>query len=273
MPQTMIIEETLSAAACAETAGGLLALLLLWRCGWIETDRRPRLIAVLTALALLLTAAEGLLPAAGGLRLLCSLLLLGLWLARRRNNGAAAVMALPAAALSCCCSLAWLLPLLTETLLQLRGLALSDSLTGLGNRRAAGIYLRRQLKRLRQGKVFLLLLDADRFKEINDRFGHAAGDQALLELTAVLRDCCMAGERLFRLGGDEFLICGVCRREQQVRTLISRIEQRLAAPAEQPYILSVSCGYALYDRTDRLSPAELFSAADQAMYRRKRQRI
>src|SRR5690606_21607712 len=86
--------------------------------------------------------------------------------------------------------------------------ALHDSLTGLPNRR----YLDEMLKRMADGgyrgggSMALLHIDLDRFKQINDTLGHAAGDAMLIHASAVLRDNCSDSDFVARIGGDEFVV-------------------------------------------------------------------
>jgi diguanylate cyclase (GGDEF)-like protein len=91
---------------------------------------------------------------------------------------------------------------------ELADLALRDELTGLPNRRAIGAYARAQLQQSqRLGLPFVLaLLDLDRFKQVNDRHGHAVGDAVLQALARVAPSVLRAPDRLGRWGGEEFLL-------------------------------------------------------------------
>jgi diguanylate cyclase len=84
----------------------------------------------------------------------------------------------------------------------------TDDLTGLANRRKAFVVAEAELARHRRtGRpVALLMLDIDRFKLINDRFGHPAGDEVLRSVAEVLRKCCRATDTPARYGGDEFIV-------------------------------------------------------------------
>jgi Diguanylate cyclase, GGDEF domain len=88
----------------------------------------------------------------------------------------------------------------------LREAALTDHLTGLYNRRAFEAAAGRELARVRRGSatVSLVMMDVDRFKEVNDRFGHASGDELLTMVAQVLREQVRAVDVVARLGGDEF---------------------------------------------------------------------
>lgn len=91
---------------------------------------------------------------------------------------------------------------------QLEKQAISDSLTGLYNRRYLyEIYPKLWGETRRQGgQLSLILIDLDHFKPINDRFGHLAGDRVLVQVAGVLRDQCRRSDFVFRLGGEEFLV-------------------------------------------------------------------
>ncbi|SMB97003.1 GGDEF domain-containing protein [Deinococcus hopiensis] len=91
--------------------------------------------------------------------------------------------------------------------LQYRTLALTDSLTGLFNRRAMYDRLQQVLEERKDGRPFaVVLLDLDHFKAINDRYGHDAGDQVLQRMAAVLKAGIREGDWVARWGGEEFLV-------------------------------------------------------------------
>jgi diguanylate cyclase (GGDEF)-like protein/PAS domain S-box-containing protein len=94
---------------------------------------------------------------------------------------------------------------------ELEQLARTDPLTGLLNRRAFGEALTQALDQARQSgsSWWLLQLDLDHFKQLNDHSGHASGDQALVRVADLLRECGMPTETLARIGGDEF--CALVR--------------------------------------------------------------
>jgi len=149
-----------------------------------------------------------------------------------------------------------------------------DPLTKLNNRYQLYQYLSDSI--LSCGKdrpLILIMLDVDDFKQINDVYGHVAGDQALCCIAhqlryAVGRKNCFLG----RYGGDEFLI--VCNKMDlsAVQSLIRDIQQRVRACNEQRnklYTLSLSIGYAVYEETFS-SMQEFIAAADRGMYEEKK---
>jgi diguanylate cyclase (GGDEF)-like protein len=149
-----------------------------------------------------------------------------------------------------------------------------DPLTGLHNRLAIDEGLRRELARAeRHGERFaLLFLDLDRFKPVNDRFGHQAGDQVLRETAQRLSNCVRQADTLARFGGDEFMILMPEIREcQDILPLAQRVEQALAAPVPVEggeAALGVSIGIACYPE-DGTEADALLDGADKAMYAAK----
>lgn len=129
-----------------------------------------------------------------------------------------------------------------------------------------------------QAPFAFLMMDLDRFKEINDRFGHLEGDNALIDFSRVLKQ--VGGQyscTLARYGGDEFAV--VLRSDatsikETVRAFEAQLNHALDAynaGSGKPYLLSVSMGYAISGGENRTVP-ELVAAADQAMYRVKQAR-
>ena len=92
--------------------------------------------------------------------------------------------------------------------------------------------------------VYLLMMDAEGFKQINDRYGHVEGDHALQVISAALKEVCSAsGGFIARYGGDEFVVLQKAAAEQDIIDLCSAINDELAR-AEVPYLLRMSIGYA-----------------------------
>lgn len=151
----------------------------------------------------------------------------------------------------------------------------TDALTGLGNRAwlaKQGALLLAQQPGEKPQRFALLLLDLDDFKPINDRYGHFAGDQVLIQLARRLEECVRHSDHVTRLGGDEFvlLLTGV-RDPACVCELASRVITRLQEPftvqGEQAKVVA-SIGIAWYpDHGDNLQA--LLHHADKAMYQAK----
>jgi diguanylate cyclase (GGDEF)-like protein len=155
---------------------------------------------------------------------------------------------------------------------QLRHQASSDSMTGLANHRRLFEVLHAEICRSQRTKreFSLVLLDLDRLKEINDRYGHLAGDRALSRLAHILSDCCRSVDTAARQGGDEFALVlpetGIA-----AATLVAhRICDLVAKDAEEPR-LSVSVGVASYPK-DGDTIGTLLYAADRALYGMKEKR-
>jgi diguanylate cyclase (GGDEF)-like protein/PAS domain S-box-containing protein len=155
---------------------------------------------------------------------------------------------------------------------QLRYQASSDSLTGLANHRRLFEALHAEICRSnRTGREFsLVLLDLDGLKEINDQFGHVAGDRALCRLAQILGDCCRSIDTAARHGGDEFALV-LPETGMAAATLVAvRIRELLEKEAEEP-TLSVSVGIASHPK-DAETIGTLLYAADRALYAMKDKR-
>lgn len=120
--------------------------------------------------------------------------------------------------------------------------------------------------------VWVAFLDLDRFKQINDRFGHHAGDQILISMTTRLRSILRKSDVLGRYGGDEFVLVMRSGPEGDVSSnLIERLMQTVCEPVKiDEHELRVTCslGIAIYP-LDGKTPDELLAHADAAMYRAK----
>lgn len=157
-------------------------------------------------------------------------------------------------------------------------LCLTDPLTGLCNRRGFLPRFQRNLKRARrQGEpMALVLVDCDRFKQINDEYGHAAGDRALKLLAQSLQAAVRKDDVVARWGGDEFVVMLRDVDEARVRQVAQRVGQLLEAATATALppglVMTVSFGCVLRDATKVQSEhlTRLLSAADSAMYEAKR---
>ncbi|MDO9227743.1 MAG: diguanylate cyclase [Pseudomonadota bacterium] len=155
-----------------------------------------------------------------------------------------------------------------------RELAQRDALTGLFNRAALRETLERQVAEAnRESQAFsLLLLDLDGFKPINDRFGHAAGDELLKKLANTLLGLARESDIVARLGGDEFaLVCPNLSGADQIRHFSDRVVHGIAnmeCSHGGNCSVHASIGVAIYP-THGTSTDELLAAADRAMYQSK----
>lgn len=158
---------------------------------------------------------------------------------------------------------------------RLREQATRDDLTGLLNRRGFSEHARQYLASAqRAGTPFLVLnFDLDEFKSINDRLGHDAGDQALIEMSAVLRQVFREADVVARLGGDEFAVLvsntALVERDIVITRFRDALAQRNAMPNRE-YTLLTSIGVAAFDASAPVSLAQLMRRADVEMYEQKR---
>ncbi len=170
---------------------------------------------------------------------------------------------------------------LARNFLRMRHGLFTDPLTGVGNR-AALLHTLARLTRPRaadgrRAPFALLFIDLNRFKPLNDRWGHDTGDQALIEVARRLQQRLRPGDTVARLGGDEFVavVQGIAD-DAQARTachhLLALIEQPLTTlqgvPGMETVSLGATIGYALHPR-DGHDAVALLKHADDDMYRRK----
>ncbi len=162
---------------------------------------------------------------------------------------------------------------LEEANLKLLDMTVTDALTGLFNRRKFEENLHQEVSRaFRYGPVSLLNIDLDYFKQVNDRYGHQAGDDALKIVAGVLQASCRGTDTCARLGGDEFGIILPHSDSGAAEVVRQRIEQQIARTAlpfaDGELRIGLSIGVASLPG-DAGNAAELVAAADAAMYRAK----
>lgn len=152
--------------------------------------------------------------------------------------------------------------------------ALHDSLTGLPNRRYLDEMLRRHAEFGYQdsGSVALLHIDLDRFKQINDTLGHAAGDAMLIHAAGVLRDNCAPTDFVARIGGDEFVVLTTAGDgDDQLATLAERFVQKMRQPVSfEGHLCRFGVSIGIAARTGgSIDVKRLLINADIALYRAK----
>ncbi len=154
--------------------------------------------------------------------------------------------------------------------------AFTDGLTGLANRHLVMDHLALALRQeVRSGRpVGVLYLDIDHFKEINDAYGHDAGDRVLREVASRLSLGMRSADTPGRLGGDEFIVvCPQLLSDDELSAIADRLLADLSAPLHLPNLatldIAVSIGITTGDRNSE--PDELVRRADVAMYEAKRQ--
>ncbi len=151
---------------------------------------------------------------------------------------------------------------------------LHDPVTGLANRVALMDRLSQALLALerRPGRLAVLYVDLDSFKQINDSFGHASGDQVLSEVGRRLSALSRHVDTVARIGGDEFVVlCGALREDEDVAVIADRIVRGTRVPyVESGRDLSVTCSVGIVATRDPLAePDRLIRDADEAMYAAK----
>jgi diguanylate cyclase (GGDEF)-like protein len=159
---------------------------------------------------------------------------------------------------------------------RLARLALRDPLTGLPNRVLFADRLEQALARRARGeeplRLALLFVDLDGFKSVNDRFGHLAGDEVLVEVAHRLRAELRSADTVARLGGDEFtVICEGVSDPEDAMAMARRIVISLGRPYPLEHgsaEISAAVGVAIAPRTGE-DPESLLRRADAAMYRAK----
>jgi diguanylate cyclase (GGDEF)-like protein/PAS domain S-box-containing protein len=146
-----------------------------------------------------------------------------------------------------------------------------DALTKLANRHMLQDRLQQEIKKARREdlSVALLIIDLDRFKEINDTLGHDMGDVLLIEASQRIAACVRTSDTVARLGGDEFVIILAALDDEScvdriARSLVETLVQPFLLDTEEAYI-SASIGIALYPN-DAMDIESLLKHADQAMY-------
>jgi len=159
----------------------------------------------------------------------------------------------------------------------LEQLSVTDSLTGLYNRRGFFLLAEQQLKIAERMKQFMVLffLDLDDLKNINDRYGHLEGDIAIVRTAEILKQTFRQSDIVGRVGGDEFIALVIQNSPVDVETIIQRLQKTLDAAnekIEKGYKISISIGYSVYEPGKELSIDNLISIADKMMYANKRQK-
>ncbi len=161
---------------------------------------------------------------------------------------------------------------------EMRALSQTDSLTGLANRRTALMRVQEEVDRRRVlGTDFgLVYVDIDQFKQINDGFGHAAGDRVLTGVAQLLRQLVRASDVVARLGGDEFVLILVGADEATSLRLAERVRERIellplvGSGPEAPLSCTASIGVVGSARHPEAGAEELLRRADEAMYAAKK---
>ena len=150
--------------------------------------------------------------------------------------------------------------------------SITDELTGLLNRRGFFVMSDKLINMADRGNhdLFLLYIDFDNMKLINDKFGHTTGDQAIMETAGLLRDTFRRADVIGRLGGDEFVVLNMDKiGESNEQSVIKRLDANVKKAnrrKNRTYKISLSIGIARYDHDQPSTIDELLSRADSSMY-------
>lgn len=151
--------------------------------------------------------------------------------------------------------------------------ATTDPLTNISNRRFFFSETEREFARAQRGSLMsLLLLDIDKFKQVNDEYGHIAGDQALISLANVLKSSFRKVDIYGRFGGEEFIVClpdtPLDTSVEVAERLRQNIHKQVIKSDKSDFHISVSIGVTNYTPADQ-QLADMIKRADQALYRAK----
>jgi diguanylate cyclase (GGDEF)-like protein len=160
----------------------------------------------------------------------------------------------------------------------LKTLSLKDDLTSLFNRRGFFTLAEQGLKTAqRMGTEMMLIFgDLDNLKRINDTLGHSEGDQALVDLSQMLKETFRESDIIARIGGDEFVILAMNNFKLSANKLINRFEQGLndhPLQTKRLHRLSMSFGTACFNPQNPCSTDVLLAQADKMMYENKQKRV
>lgn len=156
---------------------------------------------------------------------------------------------------------------------RMRALAVSDLLTGILNRRGFEEAAERAIRNAQRQRqpLTLVVTDIDRFKAINDRYGHAAGDRAIQHFAGRMAGMVRRGDLIGRIGGEEFALLLINTGSAEAMEVVERIRADVSAmPVDGPESIRMTASFGVTDmRTGDNILANLFARADRALYRAK----
>jgi len=163
-----------------------------------------------------------------------------------------------------------------RTMDALRSVLFVDKLTGLRNRGGLFILAEQQMNIANRTKsgLFVIFVDLNDMKMINDTMGHQEGDHALIEAASIFKETFRTSDIIARIGGDEFVIISIETHKGRAADIIeARLRENIRihnAERSRRYKLSMSVGISYYDPENPVSFNELLSSADKKMYEQKR---
>jgi len=163
---------------------------------------------------------------------------------------------------------------LKSTIEKLEKMAITDELTGVYNRRYANVILQRELKIARRfSREFVLCgIDIDHLKQINDNFGHDAGDDLIKKVVDEIKLRIRETDYIFRMGGDEFLLVLPQTKLQEGQLLLERVHHKIHQKTIFGEAIDFSFGLAMFELDNECSIEKLLRIADDKMYEQKKQK-
>lgn len=167
--------------------------------------------------------------------------------------------------------------LINKMVKELNGVWAYDMLTHLYNRAGFFHYAKELLKKVvkTEGDVFLIFMDMDGLKAVNDNLGHESGDRYIADMAEILVEAAKPENLVMRYGGDEFVVFGSCVENREAEKCVERIRCGLSirnSAGELTYRMDASIGYSTYHAADIINLSEVLEAADQKMYQEKKEK-
>jgi diguanylate cyclase (GGDEF)-like protein len=148
-----------------------------------------------------------------------------------------------------------------------------DSLTGIGNRYSFNEFINRISQQGMDQSWYMVMIDIDYFKQINDTLGHMEGDNALRDLASIIKGCIRHSDFAARYGGDEFIIAALA--DSDINRLLDRLHEAINIQNDKgsrPYKIEISYGQDIYNPDSGQSIEEFLAHIDRLMYQHKAER-
>ncbi len=150
----------------------------------------------------------------------------------------------------------------------------TDPLTKAHNRNQLDLYIQNKIKRSKSNNTIIggMMIDLDRLKQINDKYGHQEGDESLITTVKLIKKSLRSQDRIFRYGGDEFTVIVEILVESSLKIIANKIYKEFEQynkMSSKPYSLNISIGYMNYDHNSPLEVNEFLNQLDSLMYKEK----